>query len=771
LGKAFHRASLRFCDLIKLPFKFVITFLFMASASLLGAQTIQTLCSFNGADGAYPGAGLTQGNDGNFYGTTAGGGGITNSAYPNGMGTVFRVTTNGALTTLAVFDFTNGAWPEAALTLGTDGNFYGTTQDGGATGYGNVFKVTTSGMLTTLVSFNYTNGAQPNAGLTLGNDGSFYGTTAGGGITSVGYNGWGTVFQVTTNGTLTTLAFFDFTNGAWPEAALRLGTDGNFYGTTGDGGITNSTYPDGMGTVFRVTTNGVLTTVASFDFTNGACPYDALTLGNDDNFYGTTHDGGSSNCGTVFRLLIPPVSAYLQNQTALIGSSVTLNATVYGSPPFVYQWFFNGLPIAIATNGSLTISNFNLLEAGAYSVTVSNQDGCGTAVSVVRLTNSPVVLVDGVDVGGGTVSLVASAPQISMSSSFGSSTPIYYTLDGSTPSFLSVPYSGPFQLTGSATIRALAYDPDYLSSAEAAPITVVIVPTYEIKSSTPGEGSISVSPTPYSGGDCFISNTVVTIAATPSNGWSFLGWLGDVGGTNPVATLTMTRDMAAQAIFGTAITSNALGDGQIWFEGQVTVCPYGTTLAVAAVPQTGSYLMKWAGSLSGSNNPNVLVVTNPNPIITALFGSLSTVQYQYALTVLPQGAGSVTVSPYTNTYSSGDVVTVTAIPNSEQTFTRWSGDASGSQNPLTLTMTQSMVITANFTSRATLSTIPPYPMVEQGFRFSLTGELGFAYRIDGSADLSNWVPVGWVTNDLGTAQFLDRAAPTNATQVYRAVTQ
>jgi hypothetical protein len=450
-----------------------------------------------------------------------------------------------------------------------------------------------------------------------------------------------------------------------------------------------------------------------------------------------------------------------------LGPGTNLIISVIAGSSFRCQWFFNGVSITNATNTSLTVTNFDLTKAGAYSVTVSNQYGYDTAVSVLRLTNSPVVLVDGVDVGGGSVTRVASA-QISMSSTFGGN--IYYTLDGSAPDFLSIPYHGIFHLTQTTTIRALAYDSAYVSSAEAAPITVQIVPIYKLTSSTPGGGSMSVSPAPYSGSNLFLGNTTVTITATPSNGWSFLGWLGDAAGLNPMATLTMTRDMTVQALFGTAVTSNALGAGQIWFGRQVPLYPYGTTLAVAAIPQTGSYLINWAGALSGSNNPNVLVVTSPNPIITALFGSLSA--GRYALTVLPQGAGSVTVSPYTNRYASGTVVTVTAVPGSGQTFTGWSGDASGTQNPLTLTMTQSKVIAANFTSRPALSTTPPLNrMAEQGFRFSLTGELGIASRIDGSSDLSNWIPLGWLTNDFGTSQFLDPAALTNAAQFYRAVTQ
>src|ERR1017187_7354901 len=145
--------------------------------------------------------------------------------------------------------FTNGpsgsgpANPAAALTLGPDGNFYGASlHGGGISGYSTLFKATTNGMLTMLTNFNYGNGASPYGGLALGPDGNFYGTTWQGGA-----NGYGTVFQVTANGTLTTLASFSGSNGASPYAGLTLGPDGVFYGTTIFGGYTNLNYRNGYG--------------------------------------------------------------------------------------------------------------------------------------------------------------------------------------------------------------------------------------------------------------------------------------------------------------------------------------------------------------------------------------------------------------------------------------------------------------------------------------------------------------------------------------------
>jgi uncharacterized repeat protein (TIGR03803 family) len=357
-----------------------------------GALT--TLAAFNFTNGAGPYAELTQGNDGNFYGTTKNGG-ITNSIDPNGgMGTVFKVTTNGTLTTLASFNYTNGSFPMAALTLGNEGNFYGPTANGGdlGNGYygrGTVFKVTTNGALTTLAVFNFTNGAPPTASLTMGTDGNFYGTTAEGGITNSTYTlGMGTVFKVTTNGALTTLVAFNFTNGAFPMAALTLGNEGNFYGTTAGGGITNSSAYGSMGTVFQVTTNGALTTLVAFNSTNGADPYAGLTLGNDGNFYGTTAYGGSGGLGTVFRLSLQPVITFQpQSQTNNAGATGTFLVSATGLYPMFYQWQKNGTNlvdggnISGTTTNALAITVISDSDAANYSVIVSNSYGSVTTSS------------------------------------------------------------------------------------------------------------------------------------------------------------------------------------------------------------------------------------------------------------------------------------------------------------------------------------------------------------------------------------------------------
>ena len=280
-----------------------------------GAYT--SLYSFTGTkDGANPSAGLVQGSDGNFYGTTYNGG--TNN-YPflfhtNNYGTVFKISTNGALTSLYSFgsihnayDVLDGYNPSAPLVQGSDGYFYGTTYSGGI-GAGTVFKISTNGALTTYSLTGIFDGSNPAAGLVQGSDGYFYGTTESGGQTSPNYNGAGAVFQISTNGAKYTTGWYEFPlvdsetqAGANPQATLVQGSDGYFYGTTYRGGY-GSIQGSGPGTVFKISTNWVLTSLYTFGGSRGALPAAGLVQGSDGYFYGTTYYGGGKGYGTVFRM-------------------------------------------------------------------------------------------------------------------------------------------------------------------------------------------------------------------------------------------------------------------------------------------------------------------------------------------------------------------------------------------------------------------------------------------------------------------------------------
>jgi len=303
-----------------------ILFLFCAATAIVSpAQKLTTLYTFcaedNCADGDLPSAPLVQGSDGNFYGTTSEGGTGNSCSSGGGCGTVFKMSPSGALTTIYSFcsqpNCADGHLSFSELAQGADGNFYGTTAWGGrygglcsTLGCGTVFKITPSGTLTTLYTFcsqqNCTDGAVPHGGLVQGTDGNLYGTTGAGGVSDICVyeGGCGTVFKITPNGTLTTLYSFNGDDGTAPYGRLVLGTDGNYYGITNVGGANDKCeYENGCGTVFKITPSGTLTTLYSFcsqlNCTDGYEPVNGLAQGADGNFYGTTPHGGTypSQCG------------------------------------------------------------------------------------------------------------------------------------------------------------------------------------------------------------------------------------------------------------------------------------------------------------------------------------------------------------------------------------------------------------------------------------------------------------------------------------------
>lgn len=309
-----------------------IVFVFCVAAAISApAQTPSTLASFS--EPSYPSS-LVQGTDGNFYGTTTEGGKLTAPCAAfnqTGCGTVFKITPKGDLTTLYEFcsktNCLDGASPQAGLIQANDGNFYGTTAGGGASqsnaecayGCGTIFRITPAGKLTTLYSFcpvrGCADGTSPSSALVQGLDGNLYGTAM---------RPSGTVFKMTLAGKLTTLYTFcaktNCTDGDLPDGLIQA-TDGSFYGTTSDGGSGYSCYDSfgfGCGTTFRITSSGELTTLQVLSFEEGA-GQGWLIQGADGNLYGTRQGGGVNGangcarygCGTAFALTIGGVETVL----------------------------------------------------------------------------------------------------------------------------------------------------------------------------------------------------------------------------------------------------------------------------------------------------------------------------------------------------------------------------------------------------------------------------------------------------------------------------
>jgi uncharacterized repeat protein (TIGR03803 family) len=297
-----------------------------------------------GPDGAFPVGDLILDATGVYYGNTSGGGGSTNCSL--GCGTVYKVVDGEESVIYSFNGGTDGSYPVRGLHLDADGNLYGATGGGGDYDLGTVFKVTPGGSKTTLHSFagGIDDGEGPNGDLIADADGTLYGTTVSGGVGNCD-GGCGTVFKLTPEGEESVLYMFTGgpgLEGANPAAGLIMGPDGNFYGTTYGGGRKTNCGPDGCGTIFKLSPDGHVTVIHAFEGgTSAGHPTDRLFLDADGNFYGTTYNGGVRNQGCVFKVqpdgterVVYSFKGHADGKAPAAGLIADAEGTLYGNVTF-----------------------------------------------------------------------------------------------------------------------------------------------------------------------------------------------------------------------------------------------------------------------------------------------------------------------------------------------------------------------------------------------------------------------------------------------------
>lgn len=462
-------------------------------------------------------------------------------------------------------------------------------------------------------------------------------------------------------------------------------------------------------------------------------------------------------------LQIPPtLTLQPTNKTVTAGATATFVAGVSGSPTLALQWRLNGTNVAGATNASLTLTNLLPRQAGSYALFVTNAYGSITSAPANLKILALAVSANGQPLTTNRYQFLGSA-SITMQDYFANGS-IFYTLDGSAPNFSSTHYTGAFQVTQNSILRAIAYSADFQDFGEVDPITLSLIPTYTLSKSTLGGGSIGLNPSsgPYTNG------ATVTATASPSAGWSFLYWQGDATATNLSIPVLMTRDKRLQAVFGTTLGTTVAGNGSVAVVPASALYPYGATVRITATPQAGNYFGVWGNAASGNINPLSFTITNANPVVSSIFAALGGGQSSLSLSAV--GSGKVTANPQANVYSTSAFVTVTATPDTNQVFLGWSGDAAGTQNPLSFQMDQSRIITANFSRRATLGGQGTAAQIAlDGFRLLITGDVGAHYEIDASTDSLTWTNLATVTNKFGTVQYDDLGATNLPYRFYRAI--
>lgn len=444
--------------------------------------TLYSFCSkASCSDGAGPVNGLIEGSDGNYYGVTAGGG-------ANGLGTIFKISPTGTLSTLYSFcsqtKCADGSSP-VSLIEGSDDNLYGTTASGGnEQNAGTVFKLSITG-LTTLYSFCSQGGGCPDGsdGVSLieAADGNFYGTTSSGGNTQSA----GTFFKITPSGNLSTLYtfcsqsdVFHCGDGENPVGSLIAGSDGNFYGTTaaGGGGFSG-------GTAFKITPSGNLTTLFRFcrdmECFDSLEPLAGMIQGSDGNLYGTTSGGGAEDFGVAYELipspaLASPVQVSFSSTFVKPSSPVTLNWSVLNAFSNTMQQCYAFVQGGASGAGTWTGKQVGTLSGGIYSAS--------TQITPTALgTYTYALTCGGMESGFATLTVTNATP-----------TPTATVTPTATATITATPTA---TATSTATATATA-TPTVTATATATPTATATATTTATATATatPGGGRILVNP-------------------------------------------------------------------------------------------------------------------------------------------------------------------------------------------------------------------------------------------------------------------------------------
>ncbi|MDA7676474.1 leucine-rich repeat protein [bacterium] len=234
---------------------------------------------------------------------------------------------------------------------------------------------------------------------------------------------------------------------------------------------------------------------------------------------------------------------------------------------------------------------------------------------------------------------------------------IFYTLDGTKPTFTSTPYTAPFQLTESVTIQAIAYAASFTKPVEAGPATLRILQAHLLSLGSAGGGTTNLGATDR----LYPEGTEVTLTAKPEAGWQFISWSDDSTSSDATITITMDGPKLFKSIFGTNVTVNEIGAGKV-IQTPSNPVPYGSTVTFTAKPDTGHYLFRWAGEQKGNDNPTQLQVTKPNLAVSALFAPSPVVDK------IKINAVSKSDSPFTISFESksGSTYTIEVSHNLKQ---------------------------------------------------------------------------------------------------------
>ena len=716
-----------------------------------------TAINFNGTNGQYPSAGVAFDSHGTMYGTTSQGGPSFNPTgnqgiFNYGFGTIWKYTPSAGLTQLFAFSgetspSNNGYRPGTPLVIDSQGNLYGTTYYGGNDfspnvnnhfGWGTLFKYSSRGQFSVQYEFSGPDGANPIGGELLDSQGNLWGTTWQGGIgwnPTLGGFGLGTIFQLSSGGTLTNPVLFTSSDGGGDiDGGMATDGQGNYYGTTYEGGV------NGFGTLFQYnSTTGQLTTLFNFNRNpNGSLPAATVTYDGKGNIYGTTYQGGSHSsasnycCGTVWKYSLS--SGTMTTLVSFDGDTVPAdgdapmggvildsNGNLYGTTIYggasgdgiVYEYSSTGVLSTLVTfsgpngmnpEGSLVFdSNGNLWgitnQGGSsgygtvYEMTPNTGGGTCGGVTVSSLTFNPTTISNG-GTSTGTVTLSAAAPS---GGSVVGLTNDNQSIFPHVPSSITIPAgatTGTFQATANNLFvlsnTVVTFTATLGSST--AQDTVTVTTGIAVK-------SISMNPSSVTGGNS--STGTVTIASpAPSGGNEVLISLSQNPPCNLPVTLPNPNPVtvpAGQTSVSFTVTANATTtsctapiygqSGGATVSTNFTVKPGGSSLTVSSVTLNPTSV---TGGTSSTGTVTLSSAAPSGGTVVSLSSNSSSASVSSSVTV-PSGSTSANFTVTTTSVSSTTTAMITATLGSS------SQQASLTINPSTSGVTLSS-LTLNPTS-------------------------------------------------------------------------
>jgi sugar lactone lactonase YvrE len=509
----------------------------------------------------------------------------------------------------------------------------------------------------------------------------------------------------------------------------------------------------------------------------------------------------------------PLIRRHPESLVVISGEPAVLAVNAEGIPRLSYQWQRDEADMAGATNAVLVFDSVKISQAGRYQVQISNAFGRTNSATATLEVRCRLDLLSGS--GGGVTRnpdlpsyapgsqvLVTASPQPGFAfagwsgDAAGTANPLTVTMDRNRE--ISARFTRLWALTVTAGAGGgVVRDPlgsEYLEGtvvglrAEASAgfvftgwtgdvptghgsdnplqltmdgtkrLEATFLPLYSLAVGITGQGSVARLPD----GPRQVAGTTVRLTATAAVGWEFAGWSGALAGLeNPVAIL-LDSDKQVGALFKQlfSVTGRVVGSGTVTFQPAQASYLDGSVVTAVATPGAGYGFAFWSRDLSGSGNPTNFVV-NTNKTISAFFYPLRT------LTTIAGPGGSVARDPDAPEYLQASVVTLTARPDLGYVLAGWSGDATGTDNPLKLTMDRAKTVTATFRVREVARPkFLDWTVGESGFSAVFVTQPTVSYTIEVSTDLERWTPWRTLTATSQQLTITDGLGP-ERTRFYR----